>query len=79
MKQEPMVIRPTIRNMDSINVEDDQELTAFLNQVHAAGDVIRHKQIEEAIRLGIIDDQGNLLKKEIPEDMREDAQRDFGG
>jgi hypothetical protein len=65
--------------IDSIDVDNDQELDKFLAQVHAVGDKICHEQVQEAIRLGIIDDKGNLLKKEIPEDMREGADRDFGG
>lgn len=34
---------------------------------------------DEAVRLGITDEFGNLLKHELPEDMREGADRDFGG
>jgi hypothetical protein len=34
---------------------------------------------EDAIRLGIIDENGRLLKRELPEDMREGAGADFGG
>jgi len=60
-------------------VDNDHDLDSFLDQVHTAGDNIRRRQIEEAIRLGIIDTKGNLLKDEVPEDMREDANRDFGG
>jgi len=29
--------------------------------------------------LGIIDNKGRLLKRELPEDMREDSGTDFGG
>jgi hypothetical protein len=65
--------------IDSIDVENEQELDALLAQVHAAGDKIRHSQVQEAIRLGIIDAQGNLLKRELPDDMQENAERDFGG
>lgn len=65
--------------IDSIDVDNDQELDSFLAQVHAVGEKICHEQVQEAIRLGIIDDKGNLLKKEIPEDMQEGADRDFGG
>lgn len=65
--------------IDSIDVDNDQEIDSFLAQVHAVGDKICHEQVQEAIRLGIIDDKGNLLKKEIPEDMQEGADRDFGG
>ena len=35
--------------------------------------------IEEAQRLGIIDEHGNLLSDELPDDMQPGAQRDFGG
>ena len=65
--------------MDSIDVDNEQDLDAFLAQVHAVGDKIRHAQVQEAIRLGIIDEKGNLIKRGLPEDMREEADRGFGG
>ncbi|HTC96060.1 MAG TPA: hypothetical protein VK699_21640 [Terriglobales bacterium] len=74
-----MTTRTKTHTMDSIDVDNDHDLDSFLDQVHTAGDNIRRRQIEEAIRLGIIDTKGNLLKDEVPEDMREDANRDFGG
>ena len=74
-----MSTRAKPHTMDSTDVDNDHDLDVFLDQVHAAGDKIRRKQIEEAIRLGIIDAKGNLLKDDVPEDMREDANRDFGG
>lgn len=64
---------------DSIDVENDAELDALIDQVLAEGDKIYQAQRAEAIRLGIIDEKGNLLKHELPEDMREDAGTDFGG
>lgn len=33
----------------------------------------------EAERLGITDGEGNLCRSELPDDMREGAERDFGG
>jgi len=36
-------------------------------------------EIADCIRLGILDEKGNLLGHGIPEDMREDAATDFGG
>lgn len=48
-------------------------------QVLAEGDKVYQAQREEAIRLGIIDEKGALLKHELPQDMREDAGTDFGG
>ena len=34
---------------------------------------------EEAERLGITDNKGNLLRTDLPPDMREGAERDCGG
>jgi hypothetical protein len=34
---------------------------------------------ERAMALGVIDKDGNLLKRELPADMLPDADRDFGG
>jgi hypothetical protein len=61
------------------DVDDEQELDELTAMVIAAGDKKLQAQIEEAVRLGIIDEQGSLLKRELPEDMREGAERDFGG
>jgi hypothetical protein len=60
-------------------VDNDEELDALTAQVLAEGDKIYQAQREEAIRLGIIDENGRLLKRELPVDMREDAGTDFGG
>ena len=64
--------------INSIDVDNDDELDALMAQVLAEGDKIYQAQREEAIRLGIIDEKGSLLKHELPEDMREDADTDFG-
>ena len=65
--------------IETIDVDNDRELDALMSHVLAEGDKIYRKQRKEAIRLGIIDEKGNLLKHELPEDMREDAGTDFGG
>lgn len=66
-------------SLDSINVDNDDEVDALLAQVLAAGDKIYEAQYQESLRLGIIDKEGHLLKHELPEDMLEDAGTDFGG
>ena len=66
-------------SLDSIDVDNDAELDALTAQVLEAGNKIYEAQRQESIRLGIIDEKGNLLKTELPEDMREDAGMDFGG
>ncbi len=71
------VTRPL--SLDSIDVDNDEELDALMAQVLADGNKLYQAQRAEAIRLGIIDERGHLLKNELPEDMREDAGTDFGG
>ena len=65
--------------IESIDVDNDSALDALIAQVLAEGNKIYRVQREEAIRLGIIDEKGRLLKQELPEDMREDSGTDFGG
>jgi len=65
--------------IESIDVDNDRELDALMSHVLAEGDKVYQAQREEALRLGIIDEKGRLLKRELPADMREDAGTDFGG
>jgi hypothetical protein len=66
-------------SLDSIDIENDEELDALTRQILEAGNVIAESERAEMIRKGIIDIRGNLLKTDLPEDMRKDANRDFGG
>ncbi len=65
--------------IESIDVDNDCELDALMSHVLAEGDKVYQAQREESLRLGIIDEKGHLLKRELPEDMHEDAGTDFGG
>lgn len=65
--------------IDAVDVENPAEFERFMKKVLAEGEKRLHAQVQEAIRMGIIDEKGNLLKHDLPEDMREDADRDFGG
>ena len=65
--------------IESIDVDNDCELDALMGHVLAEGDKVYQAQRAEALRLGIIDEKGRLLKRELPEDMHEDAGTDFGG
>ncbi len=67
---------PTI---ESIDVENDLELGSLVAHVLDEGDKVYQAQRAESFRLGIIDERGRLLKCELPEDMREGADTDFGG
>jgi hypothetical protein len=37
------------------------------------------KAVQKLIDDGIIDEQGNRIRTDLPEDMREGSDRDFGG
>jgi hypothetical protein len=72
----PITKRLSIENVDldderELDAFDDQTITAGLERVRAEGDELRRK--------GILDSEGNLLVKELPADMLEGADRDFGG
>lgn len=66
-------------SVDSIDFNNRAERQDLIRQVLDSGTAIAFKEREEMIRKGIIDEHGNLLITELPEDMREDADRDFGG
>jgi hypothetical protein len=57
---------PERLTLDSIDVESDEELDALMAQVLAEGDKIYAAQHAEAVRLGIVDEQGRLLKTSWP-------------
>jgi hypothetical protein len=66
-------------SIDSIDFENEIEFMILDAQVLLAGNEIVRAERKEMMRKGIIDSDGNLLKRELPEDMREGAERDFGG
>jgi hypothetical protein len=59
---------PKQLTLDSIDVENDEELDALMAQVLAEGDKIYAAQHAEAVRLGIVNEQGRLLKTSWPDD-----------
>jgi hypothetical protein len=72
----PISKRRTIENMDldderEVDAFDDRVITAGMEGVRAGGDELR--------RRGLLDAHGNLLMKELPADMRDGSERDFGG
>lgn len=38
-----------------------------------------HAAVRELKKLGIVDENGNRVRTDIPEDMKDGADRDFGG
>jgi hypothetical protein len=72
----PTTKRLTIEN---VNLDDDAELDAFDEQVITAGLERVRAEGDDLRRRGILDAEGNLLLQELPADMKEGADRDFGG
>jgi hypothetical protein len=52
---------------------------ALMDRVLEEGGKRIRRSVERAIAMGIIDKDGNRLKKELPADMQPGADRDFGG
>ena len=72
----PIAKRLTIEN---VNLDDEREMDAFDDQVITAGMERVRAEGDELRRRGLLDPQGNLLAKELPADMRDASERDFGG
>jgi hypothetical protein len=65
--------------IEDVNVDNQKDLDAFDASILAEGNERIRVEVDECVRLGIVDSEGNLLIQELPEDMREDAATDFGG
>jgi hypothetical protein len=72
----PVTKRLTIEN---VNLDDEREMDAFVDQMFTVGLEQVRAEGEELRRKGLLDTDGNLLLKELPADMKEGADRDFGG
>jgi hypothetical protein len=72
----PIAKRLTIEN---VNLDDQREMDAFADQVITAGMERVRAEGNELRRKGLLDRQGNILLNELPADMREGSERDFGG
>ena len=55
------------------------EHEAVMARVREEGAKRIRRSVERLIALGIVDKDGNRLKKELPADMMAGADRDFGG
>ena len=55
------------------------EFNDTMKRVMAEGQIRLNSELARLRALGIIDEQGNLLKKDLPPDMQPGAKRDFGG
>jgi len=72
----PVTKRLTIEH---VNLDDKQEMDALVEQMFTTGLARVKAEGDELRRKGLLDGQGSLLNKTLPDDMQEDANRDFGG
>jgi hypothetical protein len=72
----PVTKRLTIEN---VNLDDEREMDALVDQMFTVGLARVNAEGDELRKKGLLDSQGNLLSKELPVDMQEGADRDFGG
>ncbi len=65
--------------IENVNFADATEVDAFLVQVVASGMSRVRSNIAELQAKGTIDSEGKLLNVDLPPDMQEGSDRDFGG
>lgn len=64
---------------ENVNLDDEREVDEFDQQLFAAGIARVLAQRAELRAKGLIDAEGNLVSSELPPDMCEGSERDFGG
>ena len=72
---------PTAKQLtiETVNLDDVREVDEFDRQVIDAGMARVRSEIKELQQKGLLDAQGKPVLKELPRDMQEGAERDFGG
>jgi hypothetical protein len=72
---------PTARQLtiETVNLDDEPEMDEFDRQVIAAGMERVRAEIKELQQKGLLGALGKPVLKELPRDMQEGAERDFGG
>lgn len=65
--------------LEDVDFDDDAEMDAFFEQVIASGLERVRADVAELQAMGLMDSEGKLLNSELPPDMREGSDRDFGG
>jgi hypothetical protein len=66
-------------SIETVNLDDEKDMDALFDQVIDAGVQRVRAEGDELRRKGLLDVQGNVLLDELPPDMRENSERDFGG
>ena len=72
---------PTTKRLtlDNVDFDNQSEMDEFMDQVITAGVERVRAEGAELRRRGLMDENGKLLVKDLPADMKEGSERDFGG
>src|SRR5258708_3781761 len=65
--------------LDNVDLDDQSEMDALDDQMFEAGMKRVRAEGEELGRRGLMDENGKMLIKDLPADMKEGSERDFGG
>lgn len=65
--------------IENVNLDDEREIDALVDQMFTTGLARVTAEGNELRRKGLLDSQGNVLASGLPDDMKEGADRDFGG
>jgi hypothetical protein len=63
----------------NVDLRSAEELAALDEQEVDKARTRAKEAIEHLQRLGILDDRGRRIRKDLPPDMNEDSKTDFGG
>ena len=63
----------------NVNLDDAAQVQALEDRLFREAKEDLHRELRRLQDLGIIDEHGNRLSKELPPDMREGSGKDFGG
>jgi hypothetical protein len=73
-----MATKATFSGAEPVS-EELEDFRALQARLLAGGAERIHASVARAQQLGLIDEHGNLLFTDLPEDMQPGAERDFGG
>jgi hypothetical protein len=65
--------------LETVDFNNRAEVDALIQKVMAAGRIRVQADIAKLQAMGLMDSEGKLLNKELPPDMQEGSERDFGG
>lgn len=65
--------------IDNVDFDNRREMDELINQAIATGLEQVRAEGDELRRRGLLDANGKVLLQELPPDMREGSERDFGG